>query len=81
MSFLYLLYSRDVGSALGFFSWGGAYLWTGVRNGALRRAQLQWKRSRIERQLRRFEVIEGGRGDADTKGRRSARKEPNDWVN
>jgi hypothetical protein len=81
LSFLYLLYSRDVGSALAFFSWGGAWLWTGVRNGALRRAQLQWKRARIAREQRKFQVIEGGRGDDAPNGRRSARREPNDWVN
>jgi hypothetical protein len=77
LSFLYLLYARDVGSALSCFSWAGVYVWAGLRNGAFRRAQLQWKRARIDRELRKFEVIEGGRTDGGRRGGPSGGK---DWI-
>ncbi len=76
LAFLYLLYSRDLGSSLLFFAWGGASAWLAIRNGALRRTQLKWKKRQIERKLSRFEVIEGGRNERRPK--RSS--DPNDWV-
>jgi hypothetical protein len=77
MSFLFLLWGKDIGSSLTFFGWVGATAWMAVRGGALRRFQLRWKKSRIERKLARFEVIEGGRTGPRTKRTR----DPNDWVN
>jgi len=76
LSFLYLLYSRDLGSSLLFFAWGGASVWLWLRNGALRRTQLRWKRKTIERKLARFEVIEGGRTERPAK----RGSDPGDWV-
>jgi hypothetical protein len=89
LSFLYLLASRDLSSSLAFFGWGGAWLWMTVGSGALRRLALRWKKSRIERKLSRFEVIEGGRTEPGTKPRSQPAasspskrgRDPGDWVN
>ncbi|MFN7143909.1 MAG: hypothetical protein ACK4YP_09050 [Myxococcota bacterium] len=78
LSFLFLLYARDLGSSLVFFAWGGAAAWFGLRNGAMRRMQLKWKKHQIERKLARFEVIEGGRTSSGRTKQRSS--DPNDWV-
>ncbi|MDP2312558.1 MAG: hypothetical protein Q8P41_06600 [Pseudomonadota bacterium] len=77
LSFLYLLASRDLGSALTFFAWGGASVWLAIRNGAARRFQLRWKKRQVERKLSRFEVIEGGRTPEKRPKRGS---DPGDWV-
>lgn len=76
LSFLNLLYARDLGSSLLFFAWAAASVWLAVRNGALRRYQLRWKKRSIERKLSRFEVIEGGR----TESRPKRGRDPGDWV-
>jgi hypothetical protein len=77
LSFLYLLYAREVSSSLTFFAWGGTWAWMTLQSGVLRRASLRWKKARIERKLARFEVIEGGRTDRRPKRGR----DPGDWVN
>lgn len=76
LSFLYLLYTRDLGAALAFFSWGGAWLFLNARGGGgVRRLMLRWKRHRIEKRLQKFEVIEGGKGREPTR-----RSGTDDWV-
>ena len=75
LTFLFLLYSHELSSALAFFAWGGAWLWIAMRGGGYRRLMLRWKKSRIERQLSRFEVIEGGRGDGVKK-----KSGTDDWI-
>lgn len=76
LAFLNLLYARDLGASLLFFAWAGAAAWLAIRNGALRRTQLKWKKRQIERKLSRFEVIEGGRQES----RKKRSSDPNDWV-
>jgi hypothetical protein len=68
LSFLWLLVAITrpeaaslLSSALSFGAWLGAFAWSRLDGGEIRRLQLAWKRKRIERELRRFEVIEGGR--------------------
>jgi hypothetical protein len=52
--------------------WVGAWAWTTLGNGTIRRARLEWKRRDIERKMARFQVIEGGRDSGPKK---------DDWVN
>ncbi|MDP2308853.1 MAG: hypothetical protein Q8P18_22720 [Pseudomonadota bacterium] len=77
MSFLYMLYSRDLSSSLQFFAWTGAAVWMAVRNGGMRRVSLRWKRRQVERKLSRFQVIEGGR---TAEKRPKGGGGPGDWV-
>jgi hypothetical protein len=77
LSFLYLLYARDLGSALAFGGWAGAWGWMRLGGtGALRRWGLLARRRRIERDLRKFEVIDGGRAGGGPR-----RTKPEEWVN
>lgn len=76
LTFLSLLYAQDLGASLYFFAWASAAAWLSIRNGALRRTHLRWKKRSIERKLSRFEVIEGGR----TGPRKKRSSDPNDWV-
>lgn len=75
LSFLYLLASRDVGASLAFFGWSGAWLFLNFRGGFFRRAMLRWKRDRIQKRLQKFEVIEGGKGQAPKR-----KSGTDDWV-
>jgi membrane associated rhomboid family serine protease len=67
LSFLWLLVAltrggaSPTGSALALGAWVGALAWSRLGSGEVRRLQLAWKRRNVERQLRKFEVIEGGR--------------------
>ncbi len=79
LSFLYLLYSRDLGSSLLFFAWGGASLWMALRGGGMRRLSLRWKKRQVERKLAHFEVIEGGRTTGTERPSKRGR-DPGDWV-
>ncbi len=77
LSFLYLLYARDLGSALAFGAWAGAWAWMRLGGtGALRRWGLHARRRKIERDLRKFEVIDGGRTAGGPR-----RTKPEEWVN
>lgn len=77
LSFLFLLYARDLGSALALGAWMGAWAWLRMGGtGAMRRLGLAWRRRRITRELRRFEVIDGGRT-----GGGARRSKPEEWVN
>ena len=77
LSFLYLLYARDLGSALAFGAWAGAWAWMRLGGtGALRRWGLHARRRKIERDLRKFEVIDGGRASGAPR-----RTKPEEWVN
>lgn len=71
LTFLYMLYARDLGSTLGFFAWVGVYFWMRWGDGLFRRLSLRFKRQRAARTVGRLEVFEGGRG----------RSRDNDWVN
>ncbi|MES2639334.1 MAG: hypothetical protein V4850_07610 [Myxococcota bacterium] len=77
MSFLFLLYSRDLSSSLQFFAWTGAAIFMAVRGGGMRRASLRWKKRQVERKLARFEVIEGGR---TAEKRPKGGGGPGDWI-
>jgi membrane associated rhomboid family serine protease len=75
LSLLYLLFSRDTASLHMFAAWLGAFLVLRLDPGIFRRLRLRWKKRQIERELGRFEVIEGGKGE------RPRRSDPKDWVN
>lgn len=75
LTFLFLLYSRDLGASLAFFAWGGAWSFMAFRGGGMRRMLLKWKRHRIEKKLQKFQVIEGGR-----KTERAKKSGTDDWV-
>ena len=73
-SFLWLLVAltrpgaaSPLGSALAFGAWLGALAWTRLGSAEVRRLQLAWRQRRVQRELRRFEVIEGGRATAPKK--------------
>jgi hypothetical protein len=68
LSFLWLLVAltrpgmaSPLGSALAFGAWLGALAWSRLGSAEVRRLQLAWRQRRVQRELRRFEVIEGGR--------------------
>ncbi len=61
IAFLFLLYAPSTWTGLAFFAWGGAWAWHAVPTRRLGAAFGRWRRSRAERDLRRFQVIEGGR--------------------
>ena len=69
LAFLFLLYAPGPVTALSFFAWVGAWVWAGWRGGAFRRLRLQAQRRKVERQMSRLHVIEGGKA------------KPEDWVN
>lgn len=73
LAFLFMLATREVAWVLAFFAWAGAWGWSAWEGGAWRRFQLRRKKARIERQLSRFEVLDGGKADAP-------RKKRDDWV-
>lgn len=60
-------------TAEGFGTWLGVYGWWQLRGPGARTRQLKQKAARIERELQRFQVIEGGRQDDDN-------REPDEWV-
>ena len=62
--------SRDLGAFLSLGGWIGALLWVRFWDDLLRRTKMRWQRRRAERNVGRFSVIEGGRGDRQR-----------DWIN
>ena len=64
----------DIGGAEPLGTWLGTYGWWQLRGPGARRRELKRKAASIERQLRRFEVIEGGKGQGDQDNR-------DEWVN
>lgn len=70
LALLSLLSSRDLRAAMWFGGWVGGYIWLHGGPGRLvRRWRLKAKHKRIEKRLKRFEVIEGeGRGGSNTGG-------------
>lgn len=75
---LNLVYYRELGAALPFFAWLGAWGYVTVRGGSFRRLSLRWKKHQIERKLAKFEVIEGGRTGGKTTSRKSGTSD--DWI-
>lgn len=74
LAFLYMLATREVAHVIGFFAWVGAWGWSAWEGGAWRRFKLRRQRARIEKQLSRFEVLDGGRAGAPRQ------KKKDDWV-
>jgi len=72
ISLLWLAYAPSPATLLVMLFWVGAWAWTTLGNGTIRRARLEWKRRDIERKMARFQVIEGGRDSGPKK---------DDWVN
>ena len=77
LSFLWFLvaltrpgYASPLGSSIALGAWLGALAWSRTGRGEIRRLQLAWKRRRIERDLRRFEVIDGGRSGSGPRRQR-----------
>lgn len=79
LSLLYVLFSRDTASLHMLAAFVGAWIILHLEPGALRRLRLRLKKAKIERQLSRFEVIDGGKEGAA--GERPRRGDPKDWVN
>jgi membrane associated rhomboid family serine protease len=69
LAFLYFLYTPHMVTALAIFAWVGAWLWAGWHNGAFRRMRLQAQRRKVQKQMSRLEVLDGGKS------------KPQDWVN
>ncbi len=65
VSLLMLLASRSIGSADFLGAWGGVMLWWSWRGPGARRRQLAAKGKKIEKQLHRLRVVEGGKTDRD----------------
>jgi hypothetical protein len=73
MSLLYFLAYRNADTWTMLVCWAAAAVLANVDRGSLRRLSLQWKKGRIERRLRKFEVIDGGKDGPP-------RTRPEDWV-
>lgn len=71
ISFLYMLYGKDLGSTLVFFAWVGTYYWSFWGDGLIRRVRLRFQQQRAARRVAGLRVFEGGRG----------RSGSGDWVN
>jgi membrane associated rhomboid family serine protease len=69
LAFLFFLASHNTVTAVPFFAWVGAWVWAGSQGGAFRRMRLQAQRRKVERQISRLQVIEGGK------------PKPDSWVN
>lgn len=69
LAFLYAIYAPSNVTALAFTAWVGAWLWSGWHTGGFRRMRLQAQRRKVERQISRLEVIEGGKAKTE------------DWIN
>ncbi len=65
MALLYFLSSRDLYSAMSLFGWLGAWMWMNGGTGIFKRLMLLQKQKKLERELGRFTVHEGGRGTDD----------------
>lgn len=63
LSLVFFLLGRSLGTAEALGTWIGVYSWWHLLGPGARRRQLLNKASSIEKELRRFEVIEGGRDD------------------
>lgn len=63
IAFLMLLATFDLASADYFGTWLGAVAWWYTRGPAGRRRKLMRDASRIEQELQRFQVLDGGKGD------------------
>ena len=75
LSLLYLLFSRDTASLFMVAAFGAAWASSGFDPDIFRRWRLQRRKRKIERELSKFQVIDGG------KTARPRRADPNDWVN
>ena len=65
MALLYFLSGRDLYSAMSLFGWVGAWIWMNGGTGFFKRFMLKRKQKELEKQLSRFTVHEGGRGNDD----------------
>jgi hypothetical protein len=75
LALLYLLFYRDTGSLHAVAAWVGAWAVITFDTDMFRRWRLQQRKRKIEKELGKFEVIDGGRTG------RPRRADPNDWVN
>ncbi len=75
LALLYVLFSRDTASLHMLAAFVGAWIALQIEPGTWRRLKLRWKKRKIERELGKFEVIEGGRAERPRRG------DPKDWVN
>jgi membrane associated rhomboid family serine protease len=65
LSLLFFLYTPTLGTAMALFGWVGAYLWSQGKTGTLDRWKLKWRKAKLEKELERFQVLDGGKDDDD----------------
>ncbi len=68
LAFLFFLYSRNLESAVALFGWGGAVAWMyaeGSPSALMRKLRMRRFVRRARPRPRRFDVIEGGKGQGD----------------
>ena len=66
LSLLMFISARDLGSAMALGGWIGGYTWIISGGGSLRRLMLHMRKRKVQKELKRFTVIEGGRGGDHT---------------
>jgi len=65
LSLLFFLFTPTLGTSMSLFGWVGAYLWSSSSTGMWKRFLLRRKQVQLERELERFQVIDGGKKDDD----------------
>jgi membrane associated rhomboid family serine protease len=65
IALLYFLASRDLGSAMALGGWAGAVAFMRVGPDQWKKIVLRWRARNVEKELEKFTVIDGGRGDDD----------------
>lgn len=78
---LYLLASPNSGTLEPVSAWIGVMLWWNFRGPGARQRKLLNKAASIEKELKRFQVIEGGKSDRPLGGQRGPNTPPDEWVN
>ncbi|GDX81900.1 hypothetical protein LBMAG42_37110 [Deltaproteobacteria bacterium] len=76
LSVLRLAYYRDVASAHLVFAWFAAWATVWIDGDTWRRWKLLRRKKAIEKELSKFQVLDGGRGQE-----RPRRQKPDDWAN
>lgn len=72
IALLYFLVDQNLNATEAVGMWIGAWLWWNQRGPGARRRDLRKKARKVEDELRRFQVLEGGRHDGDNR---------DEWVN
>jgi len=66
LSLLMFLASRDLTSAMALGGWTGGFIWVRTGGGSFRRLMLRFRKKKLEKELGRFTVIQGGKNNDPT---------------